>query len=125
MEYLVAAAILWASIWITTASVLDQSPFDDMVPILGGGTVSLWSSCRQLSSGRESDQPRFGISETPGNHGRRLPRRHTVAVAFLAGETNGLVAPTGGRFACPRTRRPTVVRADPCRGVRETLRSSN
>ena len=38
-EYLASAAILWAAIWLATASVLDESAFDDMVPILGGGTV--------------------------------------------------------------------------------------
>ena len=38
-EYLASAVILWAAIWIATASVLDASAFDDMVPILGGGTV--------------------------------------------------------------------------------------
>ena len=38
-EYLVSSAILWAAIWIATAQVLDESAFDDMVPILGGGTV--------------------------------------------------------------------------------------
>ena len=37
-EYLVSAVILWAAIWIATAGVLDESAFDDMVPILGGGT---------------------------------------------------------------------------------------
>jgi hypothetical protein len=39
MEYLASAAILWAAIWIATAGILDQSAFNDMVPILGGGTV--------------------------------------------------------------------------------------
>jgi hypothetical protein len=38
-EYLASAVILWVAIWISTASVLDASAFDDMVPILGGGTV--------------------------------------------------------------------------------------
>ena len=37
-EYLVAAVILWVATWISTAGVLDHSAFDDMVPILGGGT---------------------------------------------------------------------------------------
>jgi hypothetical protein len=37
-EYLASAVILWVAIWIATASVLDASAFDDMVPILGGGT---------------------------------------------------------------------------------------
>jgi len=37
-EYLVSAVILWVAIWIATAGVLDESAFDDMVPILGGGT---------------------------------------------------------------------------------------
>ena len=37
-EYLAAAVIVWVAIWIATASVLDASAFDDMVPILGGGT---------------------------------------------------------------------------------------
>jgi hypothetical protein len=31
--------ILWVAIWIATAGVLDDAAFDDMVPILGGGTV--------------------------------------------------------------------------------------
>jgi hypothetical protein len=35
-EYLASAVILWVAIWISTASVLDASAFDDMVPILGG-----------------------------------------------------------------------------------------
>jgi hypothetical protein len=37
-EYLASAVILWVAIWIATASVLDASASDDMVPILGGGT---------------------------------------------------------------------------------------
>ena len=37
-EYLVSAVILWVAIWIASASALDDSAFDDMVPILGGGT---------------------------------------------------------------------------------------
>jgi hypothetical protein len=37
-EYLAATVILWVAIWITTAGALDASAFDDMVPILGGGT---------------------------------------------------------------------------------------
>jgi hypothetical protein len=37
-EYLVSAVILWVAIWIATASTLDESAFDDMIPILGGGT---------------------------------------------------------------------------------------
>jgi hypothetical protein len=41
-EYLAAAVSLWVAIWIATGSVLDASAFDDMVPILGGGTVSSW-----------------------------------------------------------------------------------
>jgi hypothetical protein len=38
-EYLVSAVILWVAIWIATAATVDESAFDDMVPILGGGTV--------------------------------------------------------------------------------------
>jgi hypothetical protein len=38
MEYLASAAILWIAIWIASASVLDDNAFNDMVPILGGGT---------------------------------------------------------------------------------------
>jgi hypothetical protein len=37
-EYIAAAVILWVAIWITTAATLDESAFDDMIPILGGGT---------------------------------------------------------------------------------------
>jgi hypothetical protein len=37
-EYLVSAVILWVAIWIATAATVDESAFDDMVPILGGGT---------------------------------------------------------------------------------------
>jgi hypothetical protein len=37
-EYLAAAVILWVAIWIATAATLDESAFDDMIPILGGGT---------------------------------------------------------------------------------------
>ena len=37
-EYIAAAVILWVAIWITTATTLDESAFDDMIPILGGGT---------------------------------------------------------------------------------------
>jgi hypothetical protein len=37
-EYIASAVILWAAIWITTGQVLDESAFDHMVPILGGGT---------------------------------------------------------------------------------------
>ena len=38
-EYLIGAAIVWAAIWVATASVLDDHAFNDMIPILGGGTV--------------------------------------------------------------------------------------
>ena len=38
-EYLVSAVIVWVAIWIATDLVVDESAFDDMVPILGGGTV--------------------------------------------------------------------------------------
>ena len=38
-EYLASAVILWVAIWIATAGTLDESAFDDMIPILGGGTV--------------------------------------------------------------------------------------
>jgi hypothetical protein len=38
-EYLVSAVILWVAIWIATALTVDESAFDDMVPIFGGGTV--------------------------------------------------------------------------------------
>jgi hypothetical protein len=37
-EYLASAVILWVAIWIARSSTLDASAFDDMVPILGGGT---------------------------------------------------------------------------------------
>lgn len=37
-RYVIAAAIVWAAIWVATASVADNA-FDDMIPILGGGTV--------------------------------------------------------------------------------------
>ena len=37
-EYLASAVILWVAIWIATAGVLDDSAFDDMVPIFSGGT---------------------------------------------------------------------------------------
>ena len=37
-EHLVSAVILWVAIWIATAATVDQSAFDDMVPILVGGT---------------------------------------------------------------------------------------
>ena len=37
-EYLVSAVIVWVEIWIATAATLAESAFDDMVPILGGGT---------------------------------------------------------------------------------------
>jgi hypothetical protein len=35
--YLVAATIIWVAIWLATGSVADNE-FDDMIPILGGGT---------------------------------------------------------------------------------------
>ena len=36
--YLIASAVVWAAIWVATAAVADDA-FDDMIPILGGGTV--------------------------------------------------------------------------------------
>jgi hypothetical protein len=36
--YVIAAAVVWAAIWIATGLVLDDE-LDRMVPILGGGTV--------------------------------------------------------------------------------------
>ena len=38
-EYLASAVILWVAIWIATALTVDESAFDHMIPILGGGTV--------------------------------------------------------------------------------------
>jgi hypothetical protein len=35
----IAAAVVWAAIWVATATVVADSEFDDMIPILGGGTV--------------------------------------------------------------------------------------
>jgi hypothetical protein len=40
-EYVASAVILWVAIWIATASALDTSAFNAMVPILGGGTFFL------------------------------------------------------------------------------------
>jgi len=37
-QYVIAAAVVWAAIWVATASVAGDE-FDDMIPILGGGTV--------------------------------------------------------------------------------------
>ena len=37
-RYLVAATIVWVAIWVATGSVADDE-FNDMIPILGGGTV--------------------------------------------------------------------------------------
>jgi hypothetical protein len=36
-EYLVSAVILWVVIWIATASTVNETEFNDMVSILGGG----------------------------------------------------------------------------------------
>jgi len=36
LEYLIAATIIWVAIWLSTASLDDD--FDEMIPILGGGT---------------------------------------------------------------------------------------
>jgi len=36
--YVIAAAIVWAAIWLATGEVADDE-FNDMIPILGGGTV--------------------------------------------------------------------------------------
>jgi hypothetical protein len=36
-EYLVAATIIWVAIWLATGSLADNE-FDDLIPILGGGT---------------------------------------------------------------------------------------
>ena len=36
LEYMIAATIIWAAIWAATAGVADD--FDEMIPILGGGT---------------------------------------------------------------------------------------
>ena len=37
--YLIAAAVVWAAIWVATGAVLADDAFNDMIPILGGGTV--------------------------------------------------------------------------------------
>lgn len=37
IEYVIAATVVWVAIWVATASVADD--FDEMIPILGGGTV--------------------------------------------------------------------------------------
>ena len=37
--YVIAAAIVWAVIWVATAGVVGDDEFNDMIPILGGGTV--------------------------------------------------------------------------------------
>lgn len=37
-QFVIAAAIVWAAIWVATGVVADNE-FGDMVPILGGGTV--------------------------------------------------------------------------------------
>ena len=34
----IAAAVVWAAIWVATGVVADDA-LDDMIPILGGGTV--------------------------------------------------------------------------------------
>jgi drug/metabolite transporter (DMT)-like permease len=39
-QYVIAAAVVWAAIWVATGVVADNE-FDDMIPILGGGTVFL------------------------------------------------------------------------------------
>lgn len=37
-RYVIAAAVVWAAIWVATSVVADDA-FDEMIPILGGGTV--------------------------------------------------------------------------------------
>ena len=39
-RYLIAATIVWVAIWVATGAV-DDDAFDEMLPILGGGTVFL------------------------------------------------------------------------------------
>jgi hypothetical protein len=36
VEYVIAATVVWVAIWAATAGVADD--FDEMIPILGGGT---------------------------------------------------------------------------------------
>jgi hypothetical protein len=36
IEYVIAATVIWVAIWAATAGVDDD--FDEMLPILGGGT---------------------------------------------------------------------------------------
>jgi hypothetical protein len=36
IEYVIAAAVIWVAIWAATAGVADD--FDELIPILGGGT---------------------------------------------------------------------------------------
>ena len=36
IEYLIGATVVWVAIWAATAGVADD--FDEMIPILGGGT---------------------------------------------------------------------------------------
>jgi hypothetical protein len=36
IEYVIAATIVWVAIWAATAGVADD--FDELIPILGGGT---------------------------------------------------------------------------------------
>ena len=37
-QYVIAAAVVWSGIWVATGLVADNE-FNDMIPILGGGTV--------------------------------------------------------------------------------------
>ena len=37
-RYLIGATIIWVAIWLATGVVADHE-FNDMIPILGGGTV--------------------------------------------------------------------------------------
>jgi hypothetical protein len=39
IEYLVGSTIVWVAIWISTGAVVSGHEFDEMIPILGGGTL--------------------------------------------------------------------------------------
>ena len=63
--YFAAAVIIWVATWIATASALDDSAFDDMVPILGGATffflviipAGLFHRPRQRTTRQASGEP--------------------------------------------------------------------
>ena len=90
-EYLASAVILWVAIWIATAGVLDESAFDAMVPILGGGTFFFVVILPAGLFRRPRQWPTRQVSGEPDERGPSTDGR-----AFQSADARALCAPVVG-----------------------------